>query len=60
MDITAGGRLIAGRNYRYFEMYISLAIVYWVITFVVSRVFNFIEKKMKCNEREVRVSNDRN
>jgi polar amino acid transport system permease protein len=55
MDITAGGRLIAGRNYRYFEMYISLAIVYWIITFVFSKVFKFFEKKLKCDEREVTV-----
>ena len=53
MDITAGGRLIAGRNYRYLERYISLAIVYWVITFVFSKVFKFFEKKLKCNEQEV-------
>lgn len=53
MDITAGGRLIAGRNYRYFEMYISLAIVYWAITFVFSKAFKLFEKKLKCNEREV-------
>jgi polar amino acid transport system permease protein len=55
MDITAGGRLIAGRNYRYFEMYISLAIVYWIITFVFSKVFKFFEKKLKCDEREVAI-----
>jgi polar amino acid transport system permease protein len=53
IELTAGGQLIAGRSYRYFEMYISLAIVYWVITFVLSRVFGIVEKRMKCNEREV-------
>lgn len=58
MDITAGGKLIAGRNYRYFEMYVSLAIVYWMITFVVSRLFLFFEKRMKCDEREVNPAND--
>lgn len=60
VDITAGGKLIAGRNYRYFEMYISLAIIYWIITFIVSGIFRFLEKKMKCNEREVAAVNDRN
>lgn len=60
VDITAGGKLIAGRNYRFFEMYISLAIIYWIITFIVSRIFTFLEKKMKCNEREAAVVNDRN
>lgn len=59
VDITAGGKLIAGRNYRYFEMYLSLAIVYWIITFIVSRIFAFFEGKLKCNEREV-LADDRN
>lgn len=52
LELTAGGQLIAGRNYRYFEMYLSLAIVYWVITFVLSRIFGILEKRMKCNEME--------
>lgn len=56
VEITAGGQLIAGRSYRYFEMYLSLAIVYWVITLVLSRVFGALERRMKCNEREVAVS----
>ena len=60
VDITAGGRLIAGRNYRYFEMYLSLAIIYWIITFIVSKLFAVLEKKMKCNEREVATVDDRN
>lgn len=60
VEITAGGKLIAGRNYRYFEMYISLAIIYWIITLVVSKIFAVLEKKMKCNEREVATVNDRN
>lgn len=60
MDITAGGRLIAGRNYRFFEMYISLAIVYLVITTVMSKLFGLFEKKMKRNEGEVAVRNDTN
>ncbi len=53
LALTAGGQLIAGRSYRYFEMYISLAIVYWVITFVLSRVFGLAEKRMRRNEKEV-------
>lgn len=60
MDITAGGKLIAGRNYRYFEMYISLAIIYWAITLVISAIFRFFEKKSKVNEREVLITDDRN
>jgi polar amino acid transport system permease protein len=47
VDITAGGKLIAARNYRYFEMYISLAIVYWIITIVVAKIFGSLEKLVK-------------
>lgn len=54
LEITAGGQLIAGRNYRYFEMYLSLAIIYWVITLVLSRLFSIAEKRMRRNEKEVK------
>ena len=60
VDITAGGKLIAGRNYRYFEMYLSLSIIYWIITLVISIVFNILEKKSKVGEKEIVKINDRN
>lgn len=53
LDLTAGGKLIAGRNYRFFEMYVSLAIVYWIITFILGKIFAVLEKKMKVNMTEV-------
>lgn len=67
VDLTAGGKLLAARNFRYFEMYISLAIVYWIITIVVAKIFGLLEKLVKCNdqsavtkeEREVAVADDR-
>jgi polar amino acid transport system permease protein len=52
VDITAGGKLIAARNYRYFEMYISLAIVYWIITIVVAKIFGSLEKLVKHKDTE--------
>lgn len=60
VDITAGGRLIAGRNYRYFEMYLSLSIIYWVITLVISTLFRYLENRVKVGDKEVVVSYDRN
>jgi polar amino acid transport system permease protein len=53
VEMTAAGRLLASRNFRYFEMYITLAIVYFVITTIVSRLLRWAEKKLKCNERQV-------
>ncbi|MDR2656523.1 MAG: amino acid ABC transporter permease [Oscillospiraceae bacterium] len=53
VEMTAAGRMMASRNFRYFEMYVSLAVIYWVITMVVSRLLLLWEKKLKCNERQV-------
>ena len=48
VEMTAEGKILAGRNYRYFEVYISLAIIYWVITFVLERVISYLEKTGRC------------
>lgn len=50
VEMTAEGKILAGDNYRYFEAYCSLAIIYWVITIVVEKVFNFLEKKFSVPE----------
>ena len=55
VEMTAGAKLLASRDYRYFEMYVSLALIYWVITFVVSRALTWAEKRLRCDEREVAV-----
>ena len=46
VEITAAGKILAGKNYRYFEVYCSLAIIYWVITFVLERILKLIENKI--------------
>ena len=43
VEITAAGKILAGRNYRYFEVYCSLAIIYWVITFLLERLIKWLE-----------------
>lgn len=44
VEMTAAGKIIAGRNYRYFEVYCSLAIIYWVITFFLEKLISRLEK----------------
>lgn len=53
VEMTAAGRLLASRNFRYFEMYITLAIVYWAVTYIVARLLRWGEKRLRCNERQV-------
>lgn len=46
VEMTAAGKIIAGRSYRYFEVYISLAIIYWLVTIVIEQLIKVLEKKV--------------
>jgi len=46
VEMTAEGKIIGGRSYRYFEVYISLAIIYWAITILIEQIIRLIEKKL--------------
>ncbi len=45
VEMTAQGRIIGGRSYRYFEVYVSLALIYWLITIIIEQIIKFLEKK---------------
>lgn len=47
VEITAAGRIIAGRTYHYFEVYVSLAIIYWLITLLVEQGLRLLESRLK-------------
>lgn len=46
VEMTAQGKIVASRNYRYFEAYVALAVIYWLITifleFVIARVLHAV------------------
>lgn len=44
VEMTAQGKIIAGSNFRYFEAYVALAIIYWLVTIVIERLINLILK----------------
>ncbi|MDO4324023.1 MAG: amino acid ABC transporter permease [Lachnospiraceae bacterium] len=50
VELTAAGKILAGRNYRYFEAYCSLAIIYCAITVILEQVMKLIEKKISIPE----------
>ncbi len=50
IEMTAEGKIIAGRNYRYFEVYCSLAIIFWAITVILEFVFKRLERKFSVPE----------
>lgn len=51
VEMTAEGRIIGGRTFRYFEVYISLAIIYWAITIVVERIIRLLERRLAVPEQ---------
>jgi polar amino acid transport system permease protein len=59
IEMTAAARLIAGRDYRYFEMYVSLAIIYWVITLIASRLLLVAEHRLARDQRGLKPAEDR-
>ena len=51
VEMTAQGKIIGGRIYRYFEVYVSLALIYWVITIVIEQILKLLEKKLSIPEQ---------
>ncbi|MBE9061818.1 amino acid ABC transporter permease [cf. Phormidesmis sp. LEGE 11477] len=45
-ELLNQGRLIVARNFRGFEIYITVALIYLLLTIVASQVFSLLERKM--------------
>jgi glutamine transport system permease protein len=48
-ELTRTGQEIIASNFRAFEVWLTVAIMYLIMTLSLSRVFNYIEKKMDIN-----------
>ena len=51
IEITYQNSILAGRDYRYLEGYVALAIIYWVITIILEKVFKRVEKRFRIPEQ---------
>jgi polar amino acid transport system permease protein len=47
VELTARGKILAGNNYRFFESYCSVAIIYWVLTLLVEQGVRRIERRVR-------------
>lgn len=45
-EMTGRGKTLAGNSYRYFEVYISLALIYWVLTILIELLVKYLEKRL--------------
>lgn len=43
IEMTAQGKIISGSTFRFFEVYLALALIYWVLTILIERVLRFLE-----------------
>jgi ABC-type amino acid transport system permease subunit len=53
VDIMAQAKIVGSRSYRFFEIYVVVSIMYWIICTCVSRVLAFVEKKARRHERSL-------
>lgn len=53
MDMMGRAKVISGRNMRFFEVYIGLAILYWIMCIVIELAVERLEKRYNYLEREV-------
>lgn len=58
VEMTAEGKILSGRNYRYFEVYVSLALIYWAITIIIEKVLKFAEKRMAVPDKVEQLSKE--
>jgi His/Glu/Gln/Arg/opine family amino acid ABC transporter permease subunit len=47
IDIMAAAKLIGGRSYRYFEVFVIVALLYWIACFIIERITKKLEEKLR-------------
>lgn len=50
-ELTRRGQLIIARTYASFEIWMAVAVIYLIMTFVVARFTGYLEKRFKKNEQ---------
>lgn len=50
VDITARAKILAGNNYRFFESYCSVALIYWALTLIAEQLVRFAERRLRIPE----------
>ena len=46
-ELFMAAKTVGGNYYKYFESYLVIAVIYFVLCFVFDKIFKFIEKKMQ-------------
>ena len=57
VEMFAQAQILGGADYRYFERYIAVALIYWVISIIIENIGRLIEKAMDISDSPV-ISDD--
>ncbi|MGX7195847.1 amino acid ABC transporter permease [Enterococcus olivae] len=50
IEMTAQGRIISGGNFRFFEVYLALAIIYWGLTILIEQLLRILEQRFAISD----------
>ncbi len=53
VELMAGAKLVGARSFRFFETYIVVSILYWIVCIVIEQLLALIEKYLRRYERGV-------
>ena len=53
IDIMGQARIMAGANLRFFEAYIAVALIYWLLCILIERSIRFLERKLNVDAQPV-------
>ena len=56
VEVFAQAQILGGVDYRYFERFISVALVYWAVNIIIEQIGRFIERKMAIEAPEALAS----
>jgi His/Glu/Gln/Arg/opine family amino acid ABC transporter permease subunit len=53
VDMMAKAKIVGARGYRFFEIYVVVSVIYWVVCTIVSRALALAEKAARKHERGI-------
>jgi L-cystine transport system permease protein len=53
VDLMGEARIIGARAYAFLEVYVAVALIYWVTCLCMEKLFGYFEKRMKKFEKGI-------
>lgn len=52
VDVMAGAKIVGSRSFRFFEVYIVVSLIYWLVCIVIEQLLNIVERRMRRFEKD--------